>query len=504
MTSSSAWPARLPTCITGHARSWPLHDAASTRLTEQGAQSLLAPHLLMERAGLAVARLAMALEPHAQHIRIWVGPGNNGGDGLVAARHLQLAGRTVSVQLIGDQTRRPSDAQAAFEAARAAGVPVQPGLPDSAARCDLQIDGLLGLGASRAASGPMAAAIDAINRDRACVLAIDLPSGLNADTGQLLGEQAVIADHTLTLLTLKPGNHTGMGRDHAGIVWLDTLGADAAVPTARLSAGFESPLRLNNTHKGSYGDVAVVGGDQGMVGAAWLAARAALVAGAGRVICSPLARDTSLVDTARHELMSRPAWWLSPVSDLARTTVVAGCGGGEGIASALPALLREVQRLVLDADALNAIAADAALRELLTHRARRGAQTACTPHPLEAARLLNVDTTAIQADRLHAATVLAERFQATVVLKGSGTVITSPDQLPWINASGNAALATAGTGDVLAGLLGGLWAQQNDAPLHETAAHAIYLHGAAADAWTASAHRGPLRASDLIEALAKR
>jgi ADP-dependent NAD(P)H-hydrate dehydratase / NAD(P)H-hydrate epimerase len=257
--------------------------------------------------------------------------------------------------------------------------------------------------------------------------------------------------------------------------------------------------------------VAVVAGSSGMVGAAWLAASAALAAGAGRVFCSLL---TPQVDaTGWHpqqpEIMQRSRWWLSPADVLGRTTVVCGCGGGSAVAAALPPLLLHAGKLVLDADALNAIAADANLAQQLAARAGRGQATVLTLHPLEAARLLGQNTAAVQADRLGAASALAQRYGATVVLKGSGTVVASLGAVPIINSSGNAALATAGTGDVLAGWLGGLWAQVTDgeawSAAQRTAATAVWQHGHAADRFLASlgnpANHTPLRASRLIETL---
>jgi hydroxyethylthiazole kinase-like uncharacterized protein yjeF len=202
--------------------------------------------------------------------------------------------------------------------------------------------------------------------------------------------------------------------------------------------------------------------------------------------------------------MSRSVWWQSEPALLAATTVLCGCGGGEAVRPALPALLSRVRRLVLDADALNALAAEPSLQRLLEARSTRGWPTLLTPHPLEAARLLHCDVRTVQGDRLNAATRLAERYGLTVVLKGSGSVIAAPGKPPFINATGNAALATAGTGDVLAGWMAGLWSQSPDVAAREIAAMAAGQHGQAADRWLAEGHAGPLRAADLIEALAGR
>jgi ADP-dependent NAD(P)H-hydrate dehydratase / NAD(P)H-hydrate epimerase len=470
---------------------------------------------LMERAGLAVARLALAIAPHAQRVLVFAGPGNNGGDGLVAARHLHQQGKAVSVLLLADTNKLPADADLALRDALAAGVQVRSTV--RAVAHDLAIDALLGLGVTRAPTGAIAQAIGLMNASGAPVLAVDLPSGLCADTGIGFGDAVVRATATLCLLTLKPGCFTGHGRDLAGRVWLDTLGCghergpeqEASPPTAWLTGRPPRSARPHASHKGSFGDVAVVGGAPGMAGAAWLAARAALAVGAGRVYCSLL--DDSAPNSPppfnplQPELMGRRAWWLSSSATLESTTVVCGCGGGDVVRTALPALLTHAGRLVLDADALNAIATDAALQNLLRQRADKGLATVLTPHPLEAARLLQCNTSQVQNNRLRTAQSLADQFKLTVVLKGSGTVVATWGELPRINSSGNAALASAGTGDVLAGCVGGWWAQNPQsqaAAVTAMASAAVWWHGWAADQWLAAGHQGPLRASDLVRRLA--
>ena len=497
-------PSLQPVRIDAAAGPWPLHDAAASRGIEQTALAAHAPMALMEAAGLAVARLAIAIVPHARRVRVWAGPGNNGGDGLVAARHLHAAGMALQVHMTGAPGALPPDAATALARATAAGVPITSGADGADERVDLAIDALLGLGTRRAPDGPIAAAIAAMNRGPAPVLAVDLPSGLHPDTGALLGSDAVKATATLALLTAKPGCFTGHGRGHAGDVWLHTLGIEPGPPSAWLTGAVQGAARPLSSHKGSHGDVVVVGGALGMVGAAWLAARAASAAGAGRVYCSPLDPGASLLDVEQAALMGRQAWWLSPPAVLAAATVVCGCGGGDEVRSALPALLSNVPRLVLDADALNAISVDTALLNLLRQRAARGLRTLLTPHPLEAARLLQSSSAAVQTDRLAGAVELAERCLCTVLLKGSGTVIAAPGQLPHINPTGNAALATAGTGDVLAGWAAGLWAQAPQADALQVAVTAAWQHGRAADSWPAAARGAPLRAGALIERLARR
>ncbi len=485
----------LPAC-----RGWPLHDVAASRRIEQSALAASAEHALMARAGLAVARLALAVAPHADEIWIAAGPGNNGGDGLVAARHLVQAGRRVRTSLLGHTRDAPADAADALRQAQQAGVLVEPSLPG---RIDahLIIDALLGIGAHKAPRGDVADAIARIGGLRAPVLSVDLPSGLCADTGALLGRQAVRAAHTLSLLTLKPGLFTAQGRDHSGRIWLDELGVKDTADTASawLIAPAHAAHRGHAQHKGSFGDVIVVGGAPGMGGAAVLAARAALSAGAGRVYLARLDGDTR-VDDQQPEIMPRHADTALSPATLQSATVVCGCGGGARVRDMLPAVLHHAARLVIDADALNAIAADGGLARALRARADRGRPTVLTPHPLEAARLLATTASAVQAHRLDAARRLVEQTQSCTVLKGSGTVVAAPSGRPGINATGNARLATAGTGDVLAGWIGGLWSQEATSDGSGAARAAVWLHGRAADEGDPHA---PLCAADLIEQMAR-
>lgn len=487
----------MPQAIHPGAR-WPLHGGSATRRIELAAQACLPAHTLMQRAGLATARLALALAPHARTIWAACGPGNNGGDGLEAAMHLRRWGLDPVVTWLGDLERTPADARASRERARGAGVRFADAPPELGPD-DLAIDALLGLGAARPPQGHMAEWLRRMEQGPAPILAIDLPTGLNADTGWCEAPLPArpAARHTLSLLTLKPGLFTAHGRDAAGQVWFDDLGVDAAPtatepPTAWLNPVPAPAPRLHASHKGSFGDVAVIGGQAGgttrMVGAALLAARAALHAGAGRVFVSPLGEGAPMFDPAQPELMFRRPEALA----LQTLTVVCGCGGGEAARACLPEVLARAPRLVLDADALNAIAVDPALQDTLRRRAARALATVLTPHPLEAARLLGTNTDSVQRDRLATATRLAERLASTIVLKGSGTIIATPGQVPVVNPTGNARLATPGTGDVLAGSIGAHLATGQD-PLTAACA-AIYRHGLAADQWPET---GTLTASSL-------
>lgn len=468
-------------------RPWPLHDLVAIRRLEQRAAAGLPPHALMQRAGLAVARLALAIAPHARTIWVACGPGNNGGDGFEAALHLQQWGKQPVVTWVGDASRAPQDATASLQRARAAGVRLVDEPPTD---WELAIDALLGIGSRRAPQGALLRHIERMNAGARPVLAVDLPSGLDADTGS--AGAVVRATHALSLLALKPGLFTGHGRDAAGEVWFDDLQVDGSgeAPRAELSGPPAAEPRPHASHKGSYGDVAVIGGAPGMAGAALLAARAALHHGAGRVFVGWLDPAACALDAQQPDLMVRS--WQS--LDLARMAVACGCGGGEAVRAALPRAL-QARALVLDADALNAVAADAQLQLLLQARGRRGAPTVLTPHPLEAARLLERDTASVQADRLASAAAIARRFGSVVVLKGSGTVVAAPDGRLMLNPTGNARLAIAGTGDVLAGWVAARLAAGQDAL--QAARAAVYLHGLAADRWPADR---PLTASALAGA----
>lgn len=447
----------------------------------------LSPHMLMQRAGLAIAKFAIAIAPHAKVIWVPCGPGNNGGDGYEAAAYLKSWGKFPIVTCINDASRAPIDARAARLKALDAGVVFADAAPQA---YDLCIDALFGIGRTRPWDDLCTTWIQGMNTGLAPVLAVDLPSGLNADTGAAPALH-VKANYTLSLLTLKPGLFTADGRAACGELWFNNLGiSEPDYACARLSSRPPPATRAHNTHKGSYGDVCVVGGTQGMTGAALLAARAAIRGGAGRVYVSMFDAAIMRLDPFQPELMFRD---LSAL-DLASMTVVAGCGGGDAIAASLPQLLEQSARLVLDADALNAIAQNTALQKALAER--RKLTTVLTPHPLEAARLMNTSSAEVQADRLGISQAMAERFGCVVVLKGSGTVIAAPGTLQHINPTGNGRLATAGTGDVLAGLIGARLTAGADAFL--STCNSVFRHGQVADGWSSTA---TMTAQDLAQAL---
>jgi hydroxyethylthiazole kinase-like uncharacterized protein yjeF len=476
----------------------PIGRVADVRAIERAAAG--AP--LMERAGLAAAGAARdMLADHVPRVLVLAGPGNNGGDALVVARYLKSWFFDVAVAFHGDAAKLSTDAAAAHRAWRDTGGAIGADWPEGS-EWGLIVDGLFGIGLSRPVAGTAAQWIARANASGVRVLALDIPSGLNADTG--VAYQPTIRAHaTATFIALKPGLLTADGPDHCGSIGVHALGVDAAAAPGRrldwdtLAAQLPAPLQRaqRNVHKGSFGTLGIVGGSDGMVGAAILAARAALCLGAGKIWVGLAASEVPHVDWEQPELMLKRA---HQVLEATPTALAVGPGLGTDarahalLAQALPLALP----LVLDADALNLIAADAALA--LQVAARKQA-TAITPHPTEAARLLATTTTAVQEDRLAAALALADKFRAAVVLKGSGSVLAFPDGGWAINATGNPGLASGGTGDVLTGMLGALLAQGID--LRQALELAVCLHGATADTLVA-AGVGPigLHASELAPA----
>ncbi len=488
-----------------------LFSVEQIRAIEAAASATLPAGTLMQRAGLAAANMALALIGQRKHtaaaslpVLVLAGPGNNGGDALEVAANLSQAGIEVHVlHLAGGRASAPETVQA-LERAQASAAEFIDALPSGGA-WSLVVDGLFGIGLARPLEGAaraIAAAVNALG-GQAPVLALDTPSGLDADSGAVIGPDgiAVRATHTITFIGNKPGLHTCEGREYAGKVMVAALGIDSALfPPAQACLNsvelFAHRLarRAQNSHKGSFGTVAVIGGAHGMAGAPVLAARGALYGGAGRVLVGALDRGASF-DSMQPELMFRDAESI----DLAAAALVLGPGMGDS-ADAIRLLGRAIDGgcpLVLDADALNLVAASPDLQARLA--AHQGGAL-LTPHPLEAARLLGTGSAAVQAGRIAAARELAARFKAVVVLKGSGSVIASPDGSVAINPTGNPGLATAGTGDVLAGLCGSLLAQ--GWPAWEAALGAVWMHGAAADQLVAQG-TGPigLTAGELLPAI---
>ncbi|NHZ80201.1 NAD(P)H-hydrate dehydratase [Massilia sp. CCM 8695] len=491
-----------------------LYSVAEIRSIEHTMAATLPGGTLMRRAGEAATSAARDMLA-GRKVLLLAGPGNNGGDALEVAANLagadtDLDADVTVLYLPGAMAPSAETAQALVRA-RASKAHFVDTLP-LGRDWGLIVDGLFGIGLERPLAGEMRALVETINALGRPVLALDVPSGLDADTGAVIGPDgvAIRATRTITFIGDKPGLHTCEGRDYAGQVQVAPLGIDpgqrphagAQLNEAVLFARHLAPRR-HNSHKGSFGDVAVIGGAKGMAGAPLLAARGALYCGAGRVFVAAI-DPVAAVDFAQPEIMMRNAQDF----DGGDATLVIGPGMGDS-ASAMRVLSKALDGtapLVLDADALNLIAASPELQGRL---AQRGAETILTPHPLEAARLLGVTSAVVQGDRLAAARELASRLNAVVVLKGSGSVIANAIGAVVINPTGNAGLATAGSGDVLAGICGSLLAQGWQT--WEAALGAVWVHGAAADRLVAhgsgpiglTAGELPVAARAVLNALAR-
>jgi len=429
---------------------------------------------LMERAGSAAAEIAVKLlSDKGKDVLVLAGPGNNGGDAMVVARILQERFFRVSVAKNSEEIPKEK-------------------------HWGLVVDGLFGIGLTRAIEGGFTRLVEYANAQPCPVLALDVPSGIDSDTGRVLG-CAVRATHTVTFIGLKPGLLTLQGPDHSGEVAVADLQLENPVPPTAHGwiAGpdlFAGTLksRPRHFHKGMAGSLGIIGGAAGMAGAALLAARAALKLGAGRVYAGLLEEHS--LDPQAPELMLRPPDEVLGL-DLDAIVVGPGLGQGERAETLLGAALASDLPCVLDADSLNLIAADADLRKAC---ARRAAETLLTPHPAEAARLLAETTAQVQSDRLKAARVLSANLSAHVVLKGAGSVLAARDGHWFINTSGNPGMASAGMGDVLAGILGALLAQKYSG--ESALVLGTHLHGCAADECV-RAGAGPvgLTAGELID-----
>jgi NAD(P)H-hydrate epimerase len=482
---------------------WPLVDAAQMRAMDRHTiETLGIPgDVLMESAGRAVVDVVLGQLGPKDPVVVVCGAGNNGGDGLVVARHLHLLGVPVRAALLVDPGRLRGDAAANLRRARAVGVEFE-GPRWRTPQAGVLVDAIFGTGLSRAVAGAPAASIRRINTARSArpgalrVVAVDLPSGLCAGTGQPLGV-AVRADVTVTLGLPKLGLALEPGRSIAGRVCVARIGiADAggdAEPTAELwtraAVGARLPARPRAGHKGTFGHALLVAGSEGKTGAAALAAEGAIRIGAGLVTLACPAGLNDILEIKCTEAMTAPlpdtpgrglaAGAEEAVLALAATRDAVGMGPGMGRDGDTLALVRALAKrlecpLALDADGVFAFRDDP---ELLT--ARRAA-TVLTPHPGEAAELLGCSASDVNRDRPAAARRLAERTGATVLLKGAATLAASPDGRIVVNPTGGPVLASGGTGDVLLGLVAGLLAQGATAP--QAAALGAYVHGAAADA----------------------
>ena len=452
---------------------------------------------LMALAGRSAYQLLKQCWPEARNIAVICGVGNNAGDGYVLARAAHEAGLEVSVFQVGDRSRLPEDALNAAQVMQKVGCELHNYEGQSLFDFDLVVDALLGIGLNGEVKDHWHSAIEAINLSRVPVLAIDMPSGLHPDVGLPMGI-AVRATVTITYIGLKQGLFTARGPEYAGEVHFQDLNVpkavyDTLIPSSYLMQYHQDRQhhlkpRRRSAHKGQFGHVLVVGGDNGMSGAAQMAATAAARCGAGRVSLASRARHAVLLGSQQPELMCHgveTAHELEPLLQQASVIAIGpGLAQGDWGKQLLAQALAGPQPLILDADALN----------LLAQKPLARGNWILTPHPGEAARLLNCSVADIESDRFHAIRELQKKYRGVIVLKGAGTLVIGENERIYVCGDGNPGMASGGMGDVLTGVIAGLKAQGMD-PL-QAAQVGVCLHGAAGDAAAIEGERG-LLASDL-------
>lgn len=457
---------------------------------------------LMESAGAATFRSLRKCWPRARHIAVFCGAGNNAGDGFVIARLAHESELQVTVYLLADTSRLKGDARLAYEKLQQTPVPVRAFEGAIDETCDVVVDALLGTGLSGDVKDQWKLAIEIINHykyNSGChVVAVDIPSGLHADSGSVLGA-AVKADMTVTFIGLKQGLLTGQGPDHCGELIFDDLAVPpdtfekvdtSAVRITKDEVSSLFPSRPRATHKGRNGHVLVIGGNKGMIGAARMAGEAALRSGAGLVTVATRPEHVAAIVSARPELMCHGVdnkQQLKPLLNAA-TCIAIGPGLGQDAwaEELLSAALETSKPLVIDADALN----------LLSHEPAARSNWVLTPHPGEAGRLLETQTSEVQRDRFTTVSALQSRYGGVVVLKGCGTLVCHEDQSIALCDAGNPGMAVGGMGDVLTGILAACIAQSNQ--LGASANVAVYLHAKAADLAAAARGERGLLALDLL------
>lgn len=476
-----------------------VHTADQVRALDRHAidELQISSYALMTRAAEAALGALRSCWPSVRRVAVVCGPGNNGGDGYVLARLARAQRLEVVAIGLHEPARLEGDARRAHDDFVAAGGTVGAWHADCLRGADVVVDAIFGVGLSRPIAGLAAEAIAGINGSAAHVLALDIPSGLHADTGEILG-MAVRAERTITFIGLKLGFYLGEGANCVGIIMFDGLElpqqalehADAAAVLIDEAAIAELlPRRRRTAHKGQQGSVLVIGGNIGMAGAARMTGEAALRAGAGLVTVATRNENVAAVVGARPELMCRGVSQAKELTDLiAHADVIAlgpGLGKDEWAREMFETALASDRRAIVDADALT----------LLAQAQRSSSHWILTPHPGEAARLLGKTAAEVQRDRLGAAREIAARYGGVVVLKGAGTLVVSDEGLPAICDRGNPGMASAGMGDVLTGVIAGIVAQRAD--LAAAARVGVLVHALAGDMAARRGERG-LLATDLL------
>ncbi|TDJ36211.1 MAG: NAD(P)H-hydrate dehydratase [Gammaproteobacteria bacterium] len=479
-----------------------IYSVESVRAIDQVAinDAGIGGYTLMTRAAEAALAEAQERFPDARRWQLICGGGNNGGDGYVLARLAAARGIGVSVLSMLSPDSLQGDAAIAFQDFAAEGGAAGTFEGSLDAEAELLVDAVLGSGLERDLEGRFAEVVDAINRHPASVLALDIPSGLNADSGRVMGV-AVQADLTVTFVGLKSGLFLNEGPDYVGdlcFAGLDIPATCRSQEQAVLQRVDDDTIRTllaprkRDAHKGDFGHVLIVGGGPGMSGAVRLCGEAALRSGAGLVSVATHPSHHATIASGRPELMCQAVESADDVAPLlARATVIAigpGLGSGEWSQSMFAAVTQSDLPMVVDADALN----------LLGQSDVRQPGWILTPHPGEAARLLDCSTGEVQGDRRGALANIAKRYGGTVVLKGSGSLVTAAAGPSWLCTAGNPGMAAPGMGDVLTGIIAALRAQGLSAEMAAVAG--VNIHARAGDAAAASGQRG-LMASDLLQEL---
>ncbi|MDM8548003.1 NAD(P)H-hydrate dehydratase [Candidatus Venteria ishoeyi] len=464
---------------------------------------------LMERAGTAAFNCLQAQWPENRHMTVFCGVGNNGGDGYILAQLARRAGYRVVVLQLGDTAQMTQEARDCLSLLERSGIHPKPfdgTLPEDT---EIFVDALLGTGLKRPVTGEWAQAIELLNAHPAPVLSLDIPSGLNADSGSIMGT-AVRADMTVSFITLKRGTMTGAGSDLCGILRYNDLHAPLDVfekiPAQTQRLGLDTlkadlqrffPPRRRNTHKGDYGSLLLIGGDWGMSGAVQLAARAAARCGTGKIRIATRREHADILNLQQPELMCSGIETTQPLEMLFAQNDVIAIGPGMGqfgwAQQCFDTLLQDRQNnqkpWVLDADALN----------LLAKKPMQPMQlgpVVLTPHPGEAARLLGCSIQEVQQDRFNAVVEIQQRYGGVCVLKGSGSLIADGGEPLYVCYAGNPGMASGGMGDLLTGLIAGLLAQK--VPLAAAARLGVCLHACAGDICAQRDGERGLLAKDLL------
>jgi hydroxyethylthiazole kinase-like uncharacterized protein yjeF len=472
-----------------------IHTAAQVRALDRAAIEAGTPgYDLMRRAGASAFECMRCAWPSANRIVVVCGSGNNAGDGYVFALLARAAGLDVVTIALFAPANLQGDAAHAWQDFASDGGTLTEWPNAELQRADVIVDAIFGTGLARVLDGRLAACVQAMNDAGVPILALDIPSGLHADTGAAMGA-AINATRTIAFVGLKVGFFVGVGPDYVGELEFDSLGVvdrGEQVAALRINESWLAnslPPRARTAHKGNNGHVLIVGGGRGMAGAAHLAGEAALRSGAGLVTVATRVENIAAIVSERPELIvrgveSRDA--LTPLIAAADVIAVGpGLGQDEWARTMFECVLATDKPIIVDADGLN----------LLAQSPRVRGDWIMTPHPGEAARLLGVTTAVIQADRLAAAQAIAKRYGAIVVLKGAGSIVTREQDLPHFCTAGNPGMATAGMGDVLTGVIAALQAQLGD--VFVAARAGVLVHATAGDRAAQAGQRG-LIASDLF------